>query len=740
MHRRRERMSDKAKKYPRVPFGPKEALRLHQLRLLEWMATGGRKRFCVDDPESDDRTSIPAEWSLTKGVSLYQWQQDCVAKWFANQGRGTVKVVTGGGKTLLALAIAERLQNTLEPELRVAIVVPTIVLMHQWYDAILEHGNLPPYAVGRLGGGYEEDFQNDRRILIAVLASASRQLSRVVAKANVGDRLLMVVDECHHTGAKVMSQVFRTERKWSLGLSATPEREDDVDASYDESLLGREIGPIIYEFNLVDALRQGLVPKFTINHYGLPMTPGEKAKYKKLSRSINEASSALRENRDSRSKGDFFAWARNVASRNRGELGKLARRYVAEVSKRRELLNRLKARQKAVTNLIRSELSLNHDARIILFHESIDEVMRLYLLLLKQGFPVVAEHSELPGTLRELGLDLFRRGIAQIIVSARSLIEGFNVPAVDVGIIAASSGSVRQRIQSLGRVLRRHRGPDGEEKTSCIHVLYAADTVEEHIYGKLDWDATTGVDSNRYFLWDGQATPVLQEGPPRTPLPDETQINPATLTPGCVYPGRFEGIELRCDSQKNVQNDRNQFAEDSAALADAVIQVKGSPGKFKITPHRHFVLVRVPKNKTEWETRFVTQLAAMPSFVPAGTRVAPEVDPNVWHETAAPGTPYPFVGIPVVENNLRYKKKRGGVLVKKISGGGEVYAKNSERAEDKAKGKDAEKLIEAIHTVMKSGTNVTKIEINELGHALYREGGQLHFLCAIKKGLEFPGD
>ena len=81
--------------------------------------------------------------------------------------------MTGGGKTLLALFIAELVQNTEDKELRLVIIVPTIVLMHQWYDAILEHGNLPAEAIGRLGGGYDEDFGGGRRILVTVLASAS---------------------------------------------------------------------------------------------------------------------------------------------------------------------------------------------------------------------------------------------------------------------------------------------------------------------------------------------------------------------------------------------------------------------------------------------------------------------------------------------------------------------------------------------------------------------------------------
>ena len=89
--------------------------------------------------------------------------------WFKEGCRGTVKVVTGGGKTLLGLAIAERLHNTINPELRVAVVVPTVVLMHQWYDELLKNSNLPERAIGRLGGGYKEDLDDECRFLIAVL-------------------------------------------------------------------------------------------------------------------------------------------------------------------------------------------------------------------------------------------------------------------------------------------------------------------------------------------------------------------------------------------------------------------------------------------------------------------------------------------------------------------------------------------------------------------------------------------
>lgn len=735
-------MTKQKKEQFEIPFHSPEQLMLHQLRLLEWMATTGRKRFVAEDASAEEAATepdaLPDKWQLTKGIQPYEWQEECIANWFQNKGRGTVKVVTGAGKTLLALAIAERIQNTEDNELRLAIVVPTIVLMHQWYDALCEHGNLPRQAIGRLGDNYKDSFEDGRRILITVLASACRQLPRIVKKSEVGRQLMLVADECHRAGAKEMSQVFKTARRWSLGLSATPEREDDDDAGYDESLVGKEVGPIIYEFNLADALKEGLVPKFTINHLGLPMKPAERTRYEALSRSITDSMSKLRSHRDSGSSGgDFFSWARNVAVRNKGEMGAIAMRFVSDTSKRRELLAHIESRHDAVQKLIEQEFAINKDARVILFHESINEVMHLYVRLRQLGFPVIAEHSELPGSVRETGLDLFRRGVAQIIVSARSLIEGFNVPAVDVGIIVASSGSVRQRIQSLGRVLRRHRGKDGEEKTSCIHVLYAADTSEEHIYGKINWDETTGVEQNRYFLWNVTEEPRKQDGPPRTPLPTEMQIGVTSLEAGSVYPGQYEGMELSCDTQRNVRDSDDQYASDTRELAEAVIAAKGGPGKFKVTPKQRFVLVRVPV-KDEWETRFVMQLKNPLRFESSAAKSdVTEADLTGWVETATPGDAYPFADLPIIDEGLRFKRKSGGVLSKKVRGG-ELYARGRGRAGDGLKGEDAENLVAAVRELRNAGKAISKIELNEANHALFREAGKVFFIYALKKGLEFP--
>ena len=434
----------------------------------------------------------------------------------------------------------------------------------------------------------------------------------------------------------------------------------------------------------------------------------------------------------------FFQWVRRVAGKGGDGLGLPAARLIGDISRRKELLYRIEARAAAVEELIRKEFEFNPDARVILFHESIEEVMRLFTRLRDAGFPAIAEHSELPTSVRESGLNLFRKGIAQIIVSAKSLIEGFNVPAVDVGIIVASSSSVRQRVQSLGRVLRKHRSASGEEKTSCIHVLYARDTVDDAIYGKESWDNITGIERNIYLEWNPGTEPALQDGPPRAPMPLDTEIDTAELKPGSTYPGQYEGMEFTCDTKGNIRDSEGRYARDSGVLAQAVGAVKGAHGRFRITPRRHYVLVRVFDGE-DWVTRYVTRLDSPLDFKPDPEESQEPGATGIeeWVAGAASGDPYPFMSIPVKFDDLRFKSKRGGVLSKRILGG-EVFARGGEKAEDSEMGEDSDRLLTAIRQMHSAGRAISRMEINEENHVLFREGGKAYFLCALRKGLEFP--
>ena len=244
-----------------------------------------------------------------------------------------------------------------------AIVVPTIVLMNQWMEVLRTCSNLPESALARVGGGHSDDFDQTKRVMVAVLASARRDLPMIVQSREVGNHLLLIADECHRAGAPEMSAVLRTPRQYSLGLSATPERDDAVEegiADYGTSMLGREIGPIVYEMTFAEATRLGILPPFELHHLGLPLSPAEAWRYQALSRSINEARRELRLSSPAARKlgGDqLLAWARRVSARGQSSVTGIAYRFVNDTSRRKQLLYQAESRVSAARSLVREALA-----------------------------------------------------------------------------------------------------------------------------------------------------------------------------------------------------------------------------------------------------------------------------------------------------------------------------------------------------------------------------------------------
>jgi len=722
----------------------KELLLRHQLNTAYyWQEKAGHESSKTGDEQTPDKpNSLPEKWSLLNNIDLHDWQTDCKKKWFEAECRGVVKVVTGAGKTVLALAIVQELQNTRVPDLRVAVVVPTIVLMGQWYEALIRHGNLPAEFIGRMGGGFQDDFSNNKRILICVLDSASTQLAKKTAKLNIEKSLFLIVDECHRAGASKTSNVFSVQRAYSLGLSATPERNDspdpeDTDAEekeseyqFEDTVIGQELGSIVYELNFAQAIERGILPKFEIRHYGLPLQAQEKGIYENLSKKISELREMLQEKAKHLNGGALVGWARKVAARGTQQFSNQAGEYVRLTTQRKQMLYHARSREDAVIKILQKEFDENSETRAILFHESVDEVMHLFQILRMKGFPVVAENSKLTDSIRAESIELFRKGIARVLVSAKSLIEGFDVPAADVGIVVASSSSVRQRIQTLGRILRKK---DEGKKNAVLHVLYMAHTTDEFIYEKNDWEDVVGADKNLYYIWDPAVDkePAPKTEPPRRPLPKEIQIDLTALKPGDIYPGGYEGEEYSCDSKGNLFDSQRRIISNPQDVGEKVRSIKGDFGKFRVTPIKRAVLVLV-KEENLWITRFVGILEH-----PFELSEDKETDGKIDVSSLKPGDIYPGSLKEVEKYGL--KQRSGRIFIAKKVKGGERYACVGEKAGDPIKGKDAENLIAAVNEACKKEKDrISKFSVNRFNHAIYFAESKSRFLCVLEKGFEFP--
>ncbi|MEV5447717.1 DEAD/DEAH box helicase family protein, partial [Streptomyces sp. NPDC052644] len=352
----------------------------------------------------------------TRGFSLAAWQSAAVEAWEREDGqagphRGTLEIVTGGGKTLIALACAARV-STRTPKLRIAVVVPTEALAHQWQAALQRFTNLEPAEIGLLGAGGKDDFES-RRALVAVLNTAAKRLPEI---ARTAGPLMLVIDECHRAGAPAFANVLRTEAAYVLGLSATPDREE-LDESgqplrYDEQLVGQALGGVVYRFTLRDARLAGWLPDYDIHHHGVRLTAEERRQYDQLSRQVDDLKAELN------SLGVESGRAQQY-QRRRDEVGQIARRYIAATSRRKDLLYRTTERSRVTQQILTQALASGRAKRVLLFHERVTEAESLHnaLVAAMPDVQFALEHSRLGNRARIVELESLRNGATQVLVS-----------------------------------------------------------------------------------------------------------------------------------------------------------------------------------------------------------------------------------------------------------------------------------------------------------------------------------
>ena len=70
-------------------------------------------------------------------------------------------------------------------------------------------------------------------------------------------------------------------------------------------------------------------------------------------------------------------------------------------------------------------------------------------------------------------LDGLSQGVYPVVVTSRVLNEGVDMPSANVAIVLSGSGSVREHVQRLGRILRAAEG-----KRAILYELVAKDTTE----------------------------------------------------------------------------------------------------------------------------------------------------------------------------------------------------------------------------------------------------------------------
>ena len=172
-------------------------------------------------PSKDSRRDPVVCGNLNFNGKLRERQPEAFAagvKAFRETGGGVLSLAPGQGKTCMALAFSAHLK------LRTLIVVHKEFLANQWRDRIQQF--CPGATIGRIQQGI---CDTDKDFVIAMIQTLCSRDEDALPSRTFDQFGFLIVDEAHHIGAAAFSQaMFRFCPKYTLGLTATPERKDGL--------------------------------------------------------------------------------------------------------------------------------------------------------------------------------------------------------------------------------------------------------------------------------------------------------------------------------------------------------------------------------------------------------------------------------------------------------------------------------------------------------------------------------
>jgi len=374
--------------------------------------------------------------TLSCQVQLRPYQKAALDAWFDAGRRGVIVLPTGAGKTFIALKAIEKLN------VATLVVVPTLDLLDQWRKHLTDQFGVD---VGAYGGGEK---------LLKPL-TVSTYDSAYIRAEQLGDKFIFIIfDEVHHLPAPSYSQIGEMYiAPYRMGLTATYERDDDLHLD-----LPRLVGGRVYQLE-VDALAGKHLSPYTHEKVLVDLTPEEQKRYQ---REYHMFISYLRRKRISlRSAEDF-------------------QKFIMRTGRDPEAREALLARNKALKTALNSEakikalgefLNTYTDEKTLIFTRHNQLVYRI-----SRRFLIPAVTHQTPKEERREILEKFKAGKYRGIVTSQVLDEGVDVPDASIGFILSGTGSSREYIQRLGRILRKRRG-----KQAKLIEIVARETVETRI-------------------------------------------------------------------------------------------------------------------------------------------------------------------------------------------------------------------------------------------------------------------
>lgn len=417
-----------------------------------------RKLKLVAEDQSNYNAEENKQPSLhSLNITLRPYQEEALTNFQSANYQGILAMATGAGKTITALACA----SSIEDLDLIIIVVPIKDLVKQWMDELdkLTDFYYPIAAVGKSNVWKEKLYRKLRLIhgniqavkrLPTVLVGTYSGLSKSTVAELIEDagglpiKSLILADEVHTAGAKQYRRILRNDFTYRLGLSATPIRPHDEEGT---DFILNYFGDIVYELNLEQAIKLGILCQYEYYVYVVTLTDVENEEYQKLTKRIIKLL---------RSGNDKVSGSINRLSIERS-------RIIKSASDKIGVLDRIIQDHPLKKGMI--------------YCADIDQADLVCHRLSQQGMQV-SRFTSREDQLRNQILSDFSLGRLDVLVAVKCLDEGVNIPAAQEAIILASDTSERQFIQRRGRILRK---AEGKERATLIDILVVPPIGDERV-------------------------------------------------------------------------------------------------------------------------------------------------------------------------------------------------------------------------------------------------------------------
>ncbi len=387
-------------------------------------------------PFRDDVQDLPPLEHVESSVELRSYQLEGLKRWRQAGMKGVMVLPTAAGKTFIALKAIGLLKK------QSLILVPTLDLLDQWRKRVGDHLGV---EAGAVGGG-------ENRIKMVTVSTYD---SAYLQAEFLGNKfMLLVFDEVHHLPSPSFMQIGEMYiAPYRMGLTATYERSDGRHA-----LLSRLVGDPVYTKAVEDLAGKHLAPYDHEKIY-VDLTPEEQKVYY---REMNVFRNYLREKGIAlRSATDFHRFIMRTGRDPRARKALLARNRALKIALNSE------SKLETLTGLLED----HRGEKTLIFTLHNELVYRI-----SRRFMIPAVTYQTPRKERREILRKFRSGDYQAIVTSQVLDEGVDVPDASLGLVLSGTGSTREYIQRLGRLLRKVEG-----KRASLMEIVSKETVEVQI-------------------------------------------------------------------------------------------------------------------------------------------------------------------------------------------------------------------------------------------------------------------